>query len=143
MRLPTLFVTLLLLALAAILGPARSTIIEGADAMHIVPTGTAAAVVNDWPQWKGPDRSGVSAETGLLKEWPKSGPPVVWSIAGLGKGYGTVAILADRIYVQGLQGKDSVVFCLNRANGRTLWTKSIGSALEHDMGNGPRGTPTV
>src|SRR3982750_1609368 len=44
----------------------------------------------DWPQWQGPDRNGISKETGLLKEWPASGPPLVWSAANLGGGYGSI-----------------------------------------------------
>src|SRR5712692_6986470 len=55
----------------------------------------------DWPQWQGPDRTGISTETGLLKTWPASGPPVVWSISNLGEGYGSLAIAGDRIFVQG------------------------------------------
>lgn len=100
-------------------------------------------VQNDWPQWQGPDRTGISTETGLLKEWPKAGPPLSWSISNLGKGYGTVAISGNRIYVQGTQGRDSVVFCLNRADGKTVWTRALGPSLDNDKGDGPRGTPTV
>ena len=37
----------------------------------------------DWPQWQGPERTGISKETGLLQQWPATGPPVLWSISGL------------------------------------------------------------
>src|SRR5262245_56975295 len=50
----------------------------------------------DWPQWQGPDRTNVSKETGLLKQWPANGPPRVWSIADLGAGYGSIAVKSDR-----------------------------------------------
>lgn len=43
----------------------------------------------DWPQWQGPDRTAVSRETKLLKEWTKEGPPLAWQIRGLGAGYST------------------------------------------------------
>ena len=128
MRRLSLVVTLLISALLATTTPAFSP---------------APPVENDWPQWQGLDRAGISTETGLLKEWPKSGPPVVWSISNLGRGYGTVAILANRIYVQGTQGTGSVVFCLNRGDGKTVWTKLLGPSLDNDKGGGPRGTPTV
>ena len=36
----------------------------------------------EWPQWRGPDRTGKSVETGLLKQWPEGGPPKVWTITG-------------------------------------------------------------
>src|SRR5262245_4059304 len=41
----------------------------------------------DWPQWQGPDRTGIAKESGLLKAWPSTGPPVVWAISDLGEGY--------------------------------------------------------
>lgn len=97
----------------------------------------------DWPQWHGPDRTAISTETGLVKAWPANGPPVVWSISGLGEGYGSVAIKGDRIYVQGVKDSQSSVFCLNRAGGKTVWVTVLGPRLGQDKGPGPRGTPTV
>jgi outer membrane protein assembly factor BamB len=102
-----------------------------------------AAAGGDWPQWRGPNRDGVSMETGLLKQWPAGGPPVAWRISGLGKGYGTVAVKGDRLYVQGTQGASSVVFCLRRTDGGTVWSRALGRTLDQDKGGGPRGTPTV
>jgi outer membrane protein assembly factor BamB len=104
-------------------------------------TGRTADV--DWPQWKGSDRTGVSKETGLLKSWPPSGPPVAWAISNLGEGYGTVAIRGDRIYVQGVKDGQSSLFCLNRADGKTMWTVALGPRLQEGKGPGPRGTPTI
>ena len=49
---------------------------------------SAGGATADWPQWQGPDRNGLSKETGLLQQWPPAGPPAVWSISGLGAGYG-------------------------------------------------------
>jgi len=105
--------------------------------------GRAAAVEPDWPQWQGPDRTGLSKETGLLKSWPSGGPPKLWSISSLGEGYGSLAIKGDRIYVQGVQNGTSVVFCLNRADGKTVWTAPLSTRLDQDRGPGPRGTPTT
>ena len=97
----------------------------------------------DWPQWQGPDRTGISKETGLLKEWPANGPPAAWSISNLGDGYGSLAIKGERIYVQGTKGGASVVFCLSRADGKTVWMTALGQSLDQDRGRGPRGTPTI
>jgi outer membrane protein assembly factor BamB len=97
----------------------------------------------DWPQWRGPDRTGIATETGLSKMWPASGPPVLWSISGLGEGYGSVAIKGDRLFVQGVKEGKSAVFCLNRADGKTVWVKPVGVSLGQDRGPGPRSTPTV
>ena len=106
-----------------------------------VVSGSAAG--GDWPQWRGPNRDGVSAETGLLKQWPAGGPPAVWTISGLGKGYGSAAVAGDRLFVQGTEGNASVVFCLRRQDGGKVWSRTLGRSLDQDKGGGPRGTPTV
>ena len=105
--------------------------------------GQAPVPTADWPQWRGPDRNGLSKEAGLLQQWPASGPPLVWSISSLGAGYGSLAIKDDRIYVQGSNGRQSVVYVLNRADGKGIWSKALGPAGNNDRGPGPRGTPTV
>jgi outer membrane protein assembly factor BamB len=97
----------------------------------------------DWPQWRGPDRNGLSRETGLLQQWPPSGPPQVWAISSLGAGYGSLAVAGSAIFVQGAKDRQSVVFAVNRADGRGLWSKALGPAGVNDRGSGPRGTPTV
>ena len=97
----------------------------------------------DWPQWKGPDRDGLSTESGLLDRWPAGGPPEAWSITGLGEGYGAVAVQGDRIFVQGTRGRDSVVVSLSAADGGVIWSRAIGRRLDHNRGGGPRGTPTL
>jgi outer membrane protein assembly factor BamB len=97
----------------------------------------------EWPQWRGPQRNGLSGETGLLKQWPEKGPTAVWSVANLGEGYGTVALKGERIYVQGTSGDKSVLFCLNRADGKPQWSKALGPKVNESRGNGPRGTPTL
>ena len=96
-----------------------------------------------WPQWRGPERTGLSTETGLLRQWPADGPSLVWSTSDLGEGYGSVAIQGGRIFVQGTLDNDSTLFCLEESSGRTLWTASLGDRLEHGRGPGPRGTPTI
>jgi outer membrane protein assembly factor BamB len=101
------------------------------------------AAASDWPQWRGPDRNGLSKEKGLLQQWPSSGPPLAWSISSLGAGYGSMAIAGDRIFVQGARNRQSIVYALNRADGKGLWSKAIGGEGTNDRGSGPRGTPTV
>jgi outer membrane protein assembly factor BamB len=98
---------------------------------------------SDWPQWRGPDRTGVSQETGLLAQWPRSGPPVAWSVAMLGAGYGSLAVHGDRVYVQGMRDNQSIVSSLNRADGKPVWARILGPAGDNDRGPGPRSTPTI
>jgi outer membrane protein assembly factor BamB len=97
----------------------------------------------DWPQWRGPDRTGLSKETGLIKQWPATGPPRVWLTSNLGAGYGSIAVTGSRIFVQGLKGSESTVSSLNLADGKLVWSKVVGPTGRNDQGPGPRGTPTV
>src|SRR5215475_3384829 len=110
---------------------------------HPAPPNTVPSGPSDWPQWRGPERNGVSKDTGLIKQWPSSGPQRAWSISNLGDGYGSLAIKGDRIFVQGTSGTSSVVFCLNRADGKTVWSAALGPKVNEGRGNGPRSTPTV
>ena len=112
-------------------------------ALALAQSGRPAPAENDWPQWHGPNRDNISRETGLLKQWPSGGPKLLWTTRGLGDGYGSLAIKADRIYVQGTSSGQSAVFALDRATGKPVWHAPIGRALDQDRGGGPRGTPTV
>ncbi len=111
--------------------------------MTVLLTCTWPVSAADWPQWRGPDRTGVSAEIGLADEWPEEGPPVKWRIEDLGEGFGAVAVVGERLYVQGTRGRESVVFARDVATGRLLWERVLGSRLRQNKGNGPRSTPTI
>jgi outer membrane protein assembly factor BamB len=97
----------------------------------------------EWPQWRGPQRDGVSKETGLLKQWPAEGPPLAWKVSGAGRGYSSLAITGGRIYTQGLRGDREYVIALDLATGKEVWATAHGNAFRNDRGDGPRGTPTV
>src|SRR5215471_14556354 len=118
--------------------PSVAKTANNSAAPNAVPSGPG-----DWPQWRGPERNGISKDTGLLKQWPSSGPQQSWSISNLGEGYGSIAIKGNRIFAQGTRGGASVVFCLNRPDGKTVWSAALGTKVNEEMGNGPRSTPTV
>ena len=103
----------------------------------------AQAPSSDWPQWRGPDRNGVSRETGLLQEWPRTGPRVAWTASQLGEGFGSVAAAGDRVFVQGARARQSVISSLDRTTGKLVWSAPIGPSRTNDRGSGPRSTPTV
>ncbi|HPC95798.1 MAG TPA: PQQ-like beta-propeller repeat protein [Sedimentisphaerales bacterium] len=100
---------------------------------------------SDWTQWRGPNRDGLSPETGLLQQWPQGGPSLVWRATGLGEGFSSVSIVADRIYTTGDRGGACYVHGLNRTDGKLLWSAPLGKAGAPGWGGfaGPRGTPTV
>ena len=97
----------------------------------------------DWPQWRGPNRDGLSKETGLLKQWPADGPPLVWKAAGAGRGYSSFSIANGRLFTMGLRGDREFVIAFDIANGKEAWATPHGSAFHNDRGDGPRGTPTI
>ena len=97
----------------------------------------------DWYQWRGPNRDGISAETGLLQEWPKSGPPQVWRIGGVGNGYSSFSSADGRLYTLGARSGNEYVIALDRATGKKVWETLNGRRYENDRGDGPRSTPTV
>ncbi len=64
----------------------------------------ALALTEDWPQWRGPNRDGISKETGLLKQWPQEGPKLLWQVRDLGSGYATPSVSGGRIYLLSNKG---------------------------------------
>ncbi|MCI0331964.1 MAG: PQQ-like beta-propeller repeat protein [Planctomycetes bacterium] len=101
----------------------------------------------NWPQWRGPERDGISKETGLLKQWPEAGPQLVWQVDGLGDGFSTPAIVGDRVYLISNEGlENEFVQALDTKNGQQIWSKRIGKVGEPDQKPsypGARSTPTV
>ena len=97
----------------------------------------------EWPQWRGPHRDGISQETGLMKEWPSGGPPLVWKTNGTGQGYSSFSISQGRLFTMGTRGEREFIIAFDVASGRPLWVTPHGVRFKSDRGDGPRGTPTV
>jgi outer membrane protein assembly factor BamB len=104
-----------------------------------------------WPQWRGPGRDGISAETGWLNnsqnDWPAEGPPLLWR-AQVGVGMSSCAVAEGRVFAQGNDGNGSdSVFAFDAATGAALWKYTYPCAsAAHEMSivpNGPGATPTV
>jgi outer membrane protein assembly factor BamB len=109
---------------------------------------THAAPAGDWPQWRGPERNGISKETGLLAEWPPEGPKLLWQAKGLGGGYSTPALAGDRLFLLASEGlEDELVKALDlKEKGRELWRRRIGKVGNPDQRPSypaARSTPTV
>src|SRR5262249_32126242 len=104
-------------------------------------------MASDWPQWRGPNRDGVSEEKGFRKDWPKEGPALVWRASEIGRGYSTPAIAGDRIYLMGSQGTDNeFVEALSTKDGKKIWSTTLGAVGNPKQNpNFPtaRSTPTV
>jgi outer membrane protein assembly factor BamB len=102
----------------------------------------ALAGDTDWPQYRGPNRDGVSSETGLLDQWSAGGPKELWRTS-LGRGFSGISVSGGRIYTMFAEGSDEFVVCLDAATGQEIWRKGTGSNFKDRFGDGPRSTPTV
>jgi hypothetical protein len=108
----------------------------------------AWAHADDWPQFRGPDRTGVSKEKGLLKVWPKGGPDLAWTFKDAGIGFSPVSVAKGVVYTLGTDMKfaDEFVIALDEKSGKELWRAKIGPVAQlagNVWGNGPRSAPTV
>ncbi len=81
-----------------------------------LPTLVSNRALDDWPQWRGPNRDGVSAERGLLKDWPAGGPPLAWKTAGAGEGYSSFSTANGRLYTLGARGGTEYVDRVRRGD---------------------------
>ena len=116
----------------------------GASVAVLVVLLPGISTADDWPQWRGPERTGKSKETGLLRSWPKGGPKLLWKATGLGGTYSTPSVSNGRIYGMGFRGGDEVVWALREADGSEVWVRRIAAANRRiGVGDGPRSTPTV
>ena len=121
----------------------------------VLPLVALSAAASDWPQWRGPNRDGVSMERGLLTSWPEGGPKLLWNAKdankddkgkSVGNGWSSLAIVGKRIFTMGemrdeKEKKDATfLICLDRDTGKVLWSTKVGDTRGD---NGPRSTPTV
>ena len=97
----------------------------------------------DWPQWRGPDRTDLSAEKGLMKQWPAEGPKQQWIYKTAGNAYSGPAVVGGKLFTLGTRDDKEVVIALDAKKGTELWVTPISSVLENGWGGGPRSTPTV
>lgn len=99
----------------------------------------ADAAAGDWPRWRGPNFDDHSPDAGLLKEWPKDGPKLLWTGTDLGGGYSSVSVVGGKLFTMGESADGTYVHGLD-ASGKKLWSTKVGKA----GGNypGPRCTPT-
>lgn len=115
-----------------------------ADQSSSAPAGVSASAPAQgaWPQFLGPDRNGISPETGLLEQWPPKGPPVIWRKPG-GVGMSGLAIRDGRLVTLVQHEEKQWVTVLNADTGETVWQTPVAPEYRNAMGNGPRATPAI
>lgn len=104
---------------------------------------SATAFATDSLQFRGPDRSGIFPEKGLLQTWPEGGPAVAWVTEGLGKSYSSVDVMGNTLYTLGtLEDGQGYIFALDLA-GKVLNKVAYGVETEDKQAPGSRTTPTI
>ena len=108
------------------------------------------ATADQWPTFRGAQRTAVAPDTNLLESWPADGPPLAWKAAGAGRGYASLAIDAGRIYTLGdglstAGDKDEYLSCFDRTTGKQLWMTKTGQPWNEgpESWQSSRSTPTV
>ena len=97
----------------------------------------------DWPHWRGPDRNGISKETGWSAKWPAAGPKQLWK-AKVGWGFSTFSISKGRAYITGNTSDTDTIFCFDAITGKELWKHSYSAPLDPKYyEGGTSSTPTV
>ena len=107
----------------------------------------APAQAEDWPQWRGPNRDGISQEKGLLQAWPKDGPKLLWKRTDIGSGYSTPAVVGDHLFLLANEGlEEEVVEALAVQDGKRVWSTRlgpVGNPKQQPEFPAARSTPTV
>jgi outer membrane protein assembly factor BamB len=117
------------------------------SAVSVTRPANMAASTSDWPQWRGPQRNGLSQESGLLKQWPAEGPKLLWQVNDIGDGYSTPSVVGTRIYLMSNRGMENeFVQALSTQDGKPIWTTRVGAVGNPDQDPHypkARSTPTV
>lgn len=82
----------------------------------------------EWPQFKGPNGSGVSDEKNLPVEWDKAGKGIKWKAALPARGVSSPAVAGGRVYVtcsSGSRDDRLHVLCFDAATGKQLWHRQL------------------
>ena len=103
-----------------------------------------------WPTFRGANRTGVSTDTGLLKQWPENGPKLLWETEGAGRGYAGVAVSGGKLFTlgdapSGADDSDEYLICFDQSTGKFLWRAKTGPPWTVGKGSwqSSRSTPTV
>lgn len=100
--------------------------------------------IDNWPTWRGLDRTNISHETGLLQRWGDGGPTLLWKAGNLGEGFSSVSVVNDVVLTMGNRNGQEQVIALDALDeGRELWSATIGPVRFDGAGYpGPRSSPT-
>src|SRR4051812_31422278 len=87
----------------------------------------AQCLANDWPQWRGLSRNGISDER-ILTNWPADGPQILWR-ASVGLGFSSISIRDGRAFTMGNSADQETIFCFDSLTGKPIWKHTYASKL--------------
>ncbi len=114
----------------------------GLLALALLPFAVRAGATGEWRQYRGPGRTGVADQSGLLRAWPEEGPTVLWR-RPLGEGFSGIVVAGELLYTLYSLDEDDFAAAFRMADGSEVWRRRIGKKFYDEWGNGPRSTPTV
>lgn len=115
-------------------GPPHTSCLGGLLGLAVLLGLVHSVLAEDWPQWRGPDRSNASRETGLLQAWPADGPPLLWTLTGLGEGIAAMAVADGTAYTLGYRDDTEFLFAIDAATGESRWVVPVGTVIHHRGG---------
>lgn len=102
----------------------------------------AGSIASDWPNYRGPQHNGVSAEKNWIDTWPDQGPAITWK-ARVGLGFSSMVVQNGRLASAGHADKTDTVYCFDATTGKELWKHSYPAELgDKYYEGGTTGTPT-
>jgi outer membrane protein assembly factor BamB len=85
---------------------------------------SAGASAENWPEWRGPQRNGISTEKNIPTEWTKAKENVAWRTELPGPSGATPVVWDDRIYLTTAEGDNLLLMCFSTA-GKELWRQKV------------------
>jgi len=102
----------------------------------------AAQADDNWPQFLGPSRNGISSATRLLDSWPAGGPKEVWRVGG-GVGMSGIATSDGHLCTLVQHDDQQWLVAHDPATGKQQWQAAVAPEYKNAQGDGPRATPTI
>lgn len=104
----------------------------------------AHAFSTDWPRFNGPGDDAKSLEQPLIKEWPETGPTLLWSLEK-GEGYASPAIVGNILILFHRLDGNEIVEARKAETGEAIWEYSYPVEYRDRYGYsaGPRASPVV
>ena len=99
-------------------------------------------MAGDWPQWRGPDRTGRIPANNPVPNSLASEPNVVWRL-DIGGGFSSPVVANNKLVYLDAQQQKEVTHLINVKTGKELWSVPFADAFQDEWGPGPRSTPII